>query len=117
MAHSTPVARETGLIYQTAEGLSGTMAVGSSEWYGWLADEAHRHFAFEGRAGRFTARKERKQRGGWYWTAYRQASGKLHKAYLGKSEELSLERLEAIAAALPGRAVPPLPTADRKSVV
>src|SRR5690349_10092404 len=113
MARSTPVAQHTALTYQTSEGVSQTIVIGSADWYDWLGDASHRHFAFQGCAGRFTARKERKQRGGWYWTAYRQVAGKLHKAYLGKSEELSVERLEAVAAGLPGRQVPPRPTPRR----
>ncbi|MFN8473507.1 MAG: LuxR C-terminal-related transcriptional regulator [Anaerolineae bacterium] len=113
MARSTPVARGTRLSYQTAEGSSETVVVGTSDWYDWLNEPAHRHFAFQGRAGRFTARKERRQRGGWYWTAYRQIAGKLHKAYLGKSEDLSLKRLEEVASALLDRQVQPAPDASR----
>src|SRR5260370_13103309 len=57
--------------------------------------------------GTFTARKEQagNKRGGRYWKAYRRRNGKLHRAYLGKSEELTLERLNAIAAALAGESL------------
>ena len=50
----------------------------------------------------FTARKEPagNRRGGEYWKAYRSHNGKLHRAYLGKSEALTLERLDEIAFAL-----------------
>jgi predicted ATPase/DNA-binding CsgD family transcriptional regulator len=44
-------------------------------------------------------RRERK-RHGWYWYIYRKSSGKLRKAYLGKTEEVTLERLGLMAAAL-----------------
>jgi hypothetical protein len=47
--------------------------------------------------GTFTARKERFQRGGWYWRAYRRRFGRLRRVYLGKSEQLSLDCLEAAA--------------------
>src|SRR5262245_27765730 len=47
------------------------LAVDSAAWYAWLADDAHRSFHFTHPAGDFTARKERKQRGQWYWVAYR----------------------------------------------
>jgi predicted ATPase/DNA-binding CsgD family transcriptional regulator len=36
----------------------------------------------------------------WYWYAYRRSQGKLRTAYLGKSEELTLQRLNTTAEAL-----------------
>jgi len=59
--------------------------------------------AFRHPLGEFTARKERKQRGDWYWVAYRQVHGKLHKAYPEKSEALTEAHLCAAAQEL-GRA-------------
>ncbi|HEX6478919.1 MAG TPA: NB-ARC domain-containing protein [Ktedonobacteraceae bacterium] len=47
----------------------------------------------------FTARKEQRP-GGRYWYAYRRVQGKLHTAYLGKSEELTFERLNTVATIL-----------------
>jgi LuxR family maltose regulon positive regulatory protein len=38
-------------------------------------------------------RRDRKQRGGWYWCAYHQINGTLRKHYLGTSDTLDLERL------------------------
>jgi len=38
--------------------------------------------------------------GGEYWVAYRRHGGRLRKAYLGKTEDLTLERLNAAAALL-----------------
>jgi len=64
------------------------------------ADEQHRSFHFSGQDGDFTARKERKQRGSWYWVAYRQFHNKLFKTYLGKSACLSEARLQAAARTL-----------------
>jgi len=75
------------------------IVVGSDAWYAWLADQQIQSFSFQSRLGTFTARRERKRRG-WYWYAYRKRAGKLRKAYLGKTEEVTLERLNAIAAAL-----------------
>jgi len=54
-------------------------------------------FAFHGRNGSYTARKERKQHGEGYWYAYARAGGKLTKRYLGKSIDLTLPRLEHAA--------------------
>jgi predicted ATPase/DNA-binding CsgD family transcriptional regulator len=61
--------------------------------------EQHRAFSFETGHLTFTARKEQRP-GGWYWYAYRRSQGKLHSRYLGKSEELTLERLNATVEAL-----------------
>ena len=36
-------------------------------------------------AGFMTVRKEGRRRGGWYWTVYRRAGGRLRKVYLGRS--------------------------------
>jgi hypothetical protein len=76
--------------------------VGTPSWVSWLADPASRSFSFRGYRGTFTARKELRSRGGAYWIAYRKRSGKLRKAYLGKAEDLNLERLEDAAAVLSG---------------
>lgn len=103
MARSTPLVRDAALAVRQADGGYHSIAIGSPEWYGWLSDEAHRSFAFESPQGKFTARKERKQYGGWYWVAYRQAEGILHKVYAGKPEDLSPERLLAVAVTLTGR--------------
>lgn len=103
MARSTPLVRDAALAVWQADGGYHSIPVGSPEWYGWLSNEAHRSFAFESPQGKFTARKERKQYGGWYWVAYRQAEGILHKAYVGKPEDLSPDRLLAVAATLTGR--------------
>src|SRR5215471_2900706 len=53
-------------------------------------------FAFDGRMGAYTARKETRQRGESYWYAYRKREGKLTKKYLGKTAELTLARLEEV---------------------
>src|SRR2546421_935119 len=78
------------------------VVVGSGAWYTWLADQQIQSFSFRNLLGSFTARRERK-RHGWYWYAYRKRAGRLRKAYLGKTEELTLERLNAVALALTGQ--------------
>jgi len=78
------------------------VVVGSDAWYTWLADQQVQSFSFKSYLGAFTARRERK-RHGWYWYAYLKREGKLRKAYLGKTEEMTLERLNAVAAALIGQ--------------
>src|SRR5918994_6422875 len=79
------------------------IAVASPSWIAWLTDPGTRSFSFQSPSGRYTARKEHRSRGGEYWVAYRKRGGKLYKTYLGKAEDLTLERLEDVAAAIAGR--------------
>lgn len=69
------------------------IALDSPAWFAWLDADEHHTFHFAHPSGGFTARKERKQRGQWYWVAYRQVHNKLHKTYLCKSEALTLALL------------------------
>lgn len=66
------------------------IVVGSPAWFDWLATA--KAFSFKSPRGNFAARCE-KRRNGAYWYAYRR-DGKLFKVYLGKTNELTLERLE-----------------------
>lgn len=86
--------------YLREAGWSTGIAVDSPEWYAWLDGPEHYSFHVNHPAGGFTARKERKQRGQWYWIAYRQFHGKLYKQYLGKSEHLDAAHIDAAARAL-----------------
>jgi LuxR family transcriptional regulator, maltose regulon positive regulatory protein len=92
-----------GLLQGSAAGGAAGLAVGSPGWLAWLADDAARSFSFRSPAGAYTARKERRRRGGFYWVAYRTAGGRQYKVYLGRAEDLTPERLEEVAAALAGR--------------
>jgi predicted ATPase/DNA-binding CsgD family transcriptional regulator len=76
-----------------------SVVVGSDSWYTWLANEQNHSFSFKNLLGTFTARRERK-RHGWYWYAYHKRDGKLRKAYLGKTEKITLERLNVVATML-----------------
>ena len=79
---------------------AAVLAVGSPAWFAWLADDAARSFSFRSPQGSYTARKERRRRGGAYWVAYRTAGGRQHKVYLGRAEELTPGRLSEAAVAL-----------------
>ena len=76
-------------------------------------------FAFTSRAGHTcTMRQESAARGGSYWYAYRRAGRRMLKRYLGRTDALTLARLEATAAALDAAALtvahaPTLHTANR----
>ena len=57
--------------------------------------------------GFMTVRKERRQRGTAYWSAYRRQGQRLRKRYIGRSNALTQARLEQIAAHLRPRDGPP----------
>src|SRR5262245_10917625 len=109
VARSTPRVEGTMLVDQ--DDAARSLMVGSPAWYAWLEDATT--FAFVSGQGGFTAHKERSGQTGWYWKAYRRHKGRLHRAYLGKSADLTLDRLNAIAIELAGRAtdLPPPRTA------
>ncbi|MEO8287101.1 MAG: LuxR C-terminal-related transcriptional regulator [Chloroflexota bacterium] len=81
-----------------ANGEENSIMVGTPEWFTWLESAAT--FAFTCPAGNFTARKEARARGGSYWKAYKTAHGILHRAYLGKSSDLTLDRLCHVAGSI-----------------
>jgi hypothetical protein len=74
-------------------------------WFSWLEDTTTHSFAYpiynagQGYIEAFmTLRKERRQRGGAYWTAYSHVGGRLRKAYVGRSPALTQARLHTLAA-------------------
>ena len=73
------------------------LTIGTAQWYSWL--ESAMSFRFSSESGAFTARKARSGngRGSWYWRAYCRRHGRLLRCYLGKSEDLSPERLRGAA--------------------
>ncbi len=101
MARATPEVQQETLTWQDGTEVH-QLTVGTTDWYAWL--ERASTFAFTGPTGTFTARKEHRQRGGAYWKAYRKRAGKLRRAYLGKSNALTLTRLQMVATALAGDA-------------
>lgn len=96
------VSEENGLLVG-GEGkeYSPSILIESEDWYQWLIGEQNHSFTFQHALGTFTARREHKGLA-WYWYAYRKRDGKLRKAYLGKSQELTLQRLNVAAMALAG---------------
>lgn len=76
----------------------------SPQWSDWLETPGNTHFSYalHNRAagyidGFMTVRKETRQRGGAYWSAYRRRNGKLRKIYIGRSAALTQDKLESIA--------------------
>jgi predicted ATPase/DNA-binding CsgD family transcriptional regulator len=100
MARTTPVVQGELLIWQGND-QKQSLPVGSPAWYAWLEDAST--FAFVGDMGTFTARKESTRHGSTYWKAYRKREGKLRRAYLGKSRDVTLARLQTAAAVLAGQ--------------
>src|SRR5262245_49471068 len=103
MARTTPRVERSMLVGGAGDG--NAIAVGTPAWYAWL--EQATTFAFAGGQGSFTARRERSARAGGYWKAYRRHKGTLHSAYLGKSADLTLDRLNAVALSLAHAEAPP----------
>jgi len=101
MAQVSPII-QSGILTYLRDGSFVQLVVDSSGWYDWLQTAST--FTFRSEHGSFTARKERagNRRGRLYWRVYHTQHGKLHRAYLGKSEELTLERLRGVAALLAG---------------
>lgn len=80
---------------------AAAILVGSPAWYEWLATA--KKFSYKGQGGSFMAQCETRRNKG-YWYAYRRRAGKLFKAYLGRAEELTRERLSEISLSLTGQA-------------
>lgn len=83
----------------------------SPAWWAWLEAPTTTRFSVpvvdvvQGCiAAVLTVRKERRQRGGVYWVAYRRQQGQLHKVYLGRTPTLTKARLAALVRSWP---VPP----------
>lgn len=94
MARATPSVQQG--VLNTRENAQ-TITVETPEWFAWLGE--HSVFRSLSPAGTFTARRERRATG-WYWYAYRRQRGLLRSVYLGKAEELNLTRLNEAAGTL-----------------
>lgn len=117
MSAKTPTVSAGGLYDPAAP---DRIDLDSPGWWAWLAAPTTSRFAyplFDPAVGYIigfmTVRKERRQRGGAYWTVYRRAGARLRKVYLGHSETVTQVRLQAIADALLAERdrTPPVPPA------
>jgi len=84
-----------------------TIRLDSPQWFAWLEAPENDSFSYalhnhaKGYIDGFmTVRKERRQRGGVYWSAYRRQGRRLRKLYLGTSSSLTAARLRQAAARL-----------------
>jgi predicted ATPase/DNA-binding CsgD family transcriptional regulator len=99
MMPTPPYIENQILTYHKDQQLQRLM-IGTSAWYLWL--QTATTFTYISDQGSFTARREQSgnKRGGWYWRAYHQHAGRRRRVYLGRSEELTPERLRAVATQL-----------------
>src|SRR5690242_14372458 len=98
----TPSFIQGEMLTYYQDGQPVQVIVDTPDWYDWL--ETATIFTFRNADAVFTARRERagNRRGEFYWRAYRRHDGKLRRIYLGKSEDLTLDRLRTVADALEG---------------
>src|SRR2546428_5668210 len=112
----TPTIQGETLVYRQ-DGQEQVLTVDTAAWFAWL--ETASTFPFVSEEGLFTARREQAghKRGGWYWKAYRKQHGKLSSRYLGKSETITLARLQTVAQALAAALVETAPDTDADAAV
>jgi len=79
--------------------------IDSSKGATWLDSIGSFRFEPSGNSKPCTVRKE----SGVYWYGCRKVAGKVRKKYIGKSSEITLAKLEEVAAALDVAPVPPEP--------
>src|SRR5437763_12622410 len=112
----TPTVQGETLVYRQ-DGQEQVLTVDTAAWFAWL--ETASTFSFGSSEGLFTARREQAghKRGGWYWKAYRKQHGKLSSRYLGKSETVTLSRLQTVAQALADALVEAPPDSDADAAI
>jgi hypothetical protein len=83
---------------------TGGIVLDTAAWWSWLDEPTSNRFSYPVfdptvgyTDGFMTVRKDRRQRGGWYWSVYRRSGGHIRRIYLGRSAALTQDRLEAIA--------------------
>ena len=111
MSAKTPIV-STATLYDPAAP-AVLIRLDTPAWFAWLEAPTTRRFAYAlfdpavgYNVGVMTVRKEVRQRGGWYWTAYRRAGRQVRKVYLGRSAAVTHAQLQAAAERL--RVVPPM---------
>jgi LuxR family maltose regulon positive regulatory protein len=115
MAYKTPRVSAGVLLDDQTPGPS--IPLDSPAWFAWLETPTNVCFSyalFNRKMGYIdgfvTVRKERRQRGGAYWTAYRRQGHHLRKVYFGHSAAVTQARLEQVATQLRARDGPSLMT-------
>jgi hypothetical protein len=103
MSKSMPTVNQARLY--DAQPDAPSIPLDSPAWFDWLDAPSTTHFSYplfnasQGYIDGFmTARKEKRQRGGTYWSIYRRSQGRLRKVYVGASAAMTRARLDQIAA-------------------
>src|SRR5258708_10639439 len=99
---TTAILEGERLCYQ-GDGQDYQVQVGTPAWYAWL--QTAMRFRVRSPFGTFSVHREQagNQRGHWYWRAYRKRDGQLQRVYVGKAEEVTPQRLHAVARQLFGQ--------------
>src|SRR6266566_1874709 len=107
MGAKPPMVSE-GSVYDAGQAGSA-IRLDTPAWFAWLAAPHTTCFSYPlydpARGyivGFMTVRKERRQRGGMYWSVFRRCGRRVRKIYLGQSTTVTQARLQAIAEALRG---------------
>ena len=87
--HTTP--KIIGHLLYTEQ---AAVPLDTSAWFDWLA--LHTTFYFDSPRGTFTARREPRANG-VFWYAFRRYRKQLYKAYLGRPSDLTSTRLLEVA--------------------
>src|SRR6185295_6845441 len=87
--HTTPTV--VGHLLYTEQ---AAVPLDSPAWFDWLA--YHPTFYLDSPCGTFTARREPRANA-FFWYAFRRYRKRLYKAYLGRSPDLTIARLLAVA--------------------
>jgi LuxR family maltose regulon positive regulatory protein len=104
MAHRAPIVRNHMLDKGTGPSTQDVMVVvGSTDWFAWL--DTAEMFSVDAPEGKFTARKRRRGNK-WYWYAHRRHHGQTFITYLGKSADLTPERLDTVSLTLARKGAP-----------
>lgn len=91
----TPTVHRGILVTEQGE----RIVLDSPQWQAWLEEATCFSYASHATGYRFTARKERRRQR-WYWYAYLKHDTKLHNAYLGPAQSLTIVRLDRVGQAL-----------------
>ena len=102
MGKKPPQVRDAWLLNPAANGCD--LRLDSPAWFAWLEAPTTRSFAYplvdlqRGYiVGFMTVRKDRRQRGGWYWSVFRRQGQRMRRLYLGSAGQVTSRRLECIA--------------------
>jgi len=89
MARNQPIVVEDTLSFHKDESV-GSIVVGTEEWFLWL--ETATAFTYRDDGATFTAQKHARK-GYYYWYAYARRGGQLQCIYLGRTRDLTPQRL------------------------